>query len=200
MRHNERKAMVMLGKERAASRSRSGKLPVRWRFGRRRLRGGEDGATLVELAFVFPILLALLFGIIEFAYAFYTYQDVSDVARRATRWAAVRGSASCNNTPGLHNEAGYAPYTCPGGATADDITSFVQNFGYPGLKGSSLGVTSTWLQVSTGPTVWTTCKGVCNAAGNEVQVKVTYPFTISVPFWKVTTITLHSTSTMVIAQ
>ena len=190
----------MPGEGREVSRGECGRLPVRWRFGRRWFRGGEEGATLVELAFVFPLLLALMFGIMEFSYAFYTYQDVSDVARRATRWAAVRGSASCNNTPGLHSQTGYAPYTCPGGATAADITNFVQNFGYPGLNGASLSVTPTWLQVSTGPTVWTACNGICNSASNEVSVKVTYPFTVSIPFWKVTTIRLHSTSTMTIAQ
>src|SRR5215469_8508548 len=50
----------------------------------------SDGATLVETAMVSAILFALLFGLIQIGYAFYTYNFVSDAAREAARYASVR--------------------------------------------------------------------------------------------------------------
>lgn len=58
----------------------------------------ERGSELVEFAFVVTILFAFIFGIIDFGHAAYTYHFVADVAREATRYASVRGSA-CRSLP-----------------------------------------------------------------------------------------------------
>src|SRR4051794_4143568 len=63
---------------------------------------GESGATMVEFAFATTILFALVFGIIQISMALYSYHFTADAAREATRWAIVRGSLSCTNTPGLN--------------------------------------------------------------------------------------------------
>ncbi len=153
---------------------------------------GEEGSSLVEMAMALLIFLPLLLGAVEFSLVFYTYHDVTDSARMACRWAAVRGSTSCTNTPGLND--------CD--ATSSQIQSYVQALGYPGLVGSNLNVTATWLSATTStPTSWSACSsGTCNAPGNEVQVKVSYAFPISIPYWQVTTIDISSSATMVIAQ
>ena len=153
---------------------------------------GEEGSNLVEMAMALLVFLPLLLGAFEFSLVFYAYHDVTDAARMACRWAAVRGSTSCTNTPGLTG--------CD--ATSAQIQSYVQALGYPGLVGSSLNVTSTWLTATTTtPTSWSACSaGTCNAPGNEVQVKVSYAFPISIPYWQVTTINIGSTAAMVIAQ
>ena len=57
----------------------------------RRLRRarGDEGAALVEFAFVMPLLFLLVFGIIEFGWAFRQNLDVRHGAREGTRLAAV---------------------------------------------------------------------------------------------------------------
>jgi Flp pilus assembly protein TadG len=63
---------------------------------RRRTRGHDDGrrrrsrgAVLVEFALVAPVLLILLFGIIEFGFAFVQWLDVRHGARETARLVAV---------------------------------------------------------------------------------------------------------------
>lgn len=55
----------------------------------RRQRQPERGAALVEMALVTPLLLLLLFGIIEFAWVFSSNLDVRHGAREGARLAAV---------------------------------------------------------------------------------------------------------------
>jgi len=62
------------------------------------VRRGERGASLVEYAFVVILFLSLLFGIGAFGHALFVYHHLSNVAREATRYAAVRGF-DCNVTP-----------------------------------------------------------------------------------------------------
>ena len=72
-----------------------------------RVRRTEDGATAVEMALVTPILLVILFGIIQFGFAFYLQNNMVNAAREAARRLAagdliVGGDASC---PGTANSA-----------------------------------------------------------------------------------------------
>lgn len=66
-------------------------------------RGEERGANLVEFALVAPLLFALLFGMIEFGWAFAQNLDVKHTAREAGRLAAVNATETeirdrvCNN-------------------------------------------------------------------------------------------------------
>ncbi len=57
---------------------------------RLRLRRGDDkGASLVEMAFTLPLLLLLLFGIIEASWAFSQQNNIRHGAREGARLAAV---------------------------------------------------------------------------------------------------------------
>lgn len=55
---------------------------------RRRARD-QRGQSLVEFVLALPILLVIVFGIIEFAAAWRTYQVVTNVAREAARYGVV---------------------------------------------------------------------------------------------------------------
>ena len=68
----------------------------------------DDGAVAVELAFVLPILLMLIFGVIEYGRVFSQLEVYESAAREGARAAAVRG-------------------------TSGDVVSAVQDatFGYP---------------------------------------------------------------------
>lgn len=54
----------------------------------RRARG-ERGVALIEFAIVMPLLFLLIFGIIEFGWAFFQQLDVRHGAREGARLAAV---------------------------------------------------------------------------------------------------------------
>ena len=53
----------------------------------------ERGATLVEFAVLAPLLILLLFGIIDFGWAMGNYNDVRHGAREAARLAAVNAGS-----------------------------------------------------------------------------------------------------------
>ena len=155
----------------------------------------EQGNSLVEMAIGVSLFLMLLIGIIETSLALYTYNYVSDAAREGSRWAIVRGSACSTNTPGLDH--------C--NASTSEIQNYVQSLAYPGINSSNLTVTATWLKPSSPPgATWSSCvsspSAPCNQQGYEVQVTVSYPFPLNIPFWQNTNLTVSSTSSMVISQ
>jgi Flp pilus assembly protein TadG len=156
------------------------------------LRAGfrSDGAAIIEFAVAATILMPVLFGIIEMCLAFYSLNFVADAAREATRYAAVRGSTSCVNTPGLAN--------CDF-STQAVLQAYVQGLGLPGAN--SVTVTTSWLSASnTTPTTWTSCGAIaCNEPGNEVKVFVRYNLPVAIPYAG-TRFSFGSTSEMVISQ
>ena len=158
----------------------------------RRLTCGEEGSSLVETALACTVFLAMLTGVFQMSLAFYTFHYVSDAAREGSRYAAVRGSTSCTNTPNLSN--------C--NATSDQIQTYVRGLGYPGITASKLTVATTWLTASsTQPTTWSSCStGTCNVPGGQVKVVAAYSFPLSVPFVPRLSLSVSSTSKMVISQ
>lgn len=52
----------------------------------------EDGATLVEMAFVLPVLILLIFGSLEFGLAFKERLTISSAANSAGRTGATMGN------------------------------------------------------------------------------------------------------------
>ena len=60
----------------------------------RRLRRGERGQSLVEFVLALPILLVIVFGIVEFAAAWRSYQVVTNVAREGARLAVLPSTTS----------------------------------------------------------------------------------------------------------
>ncbi|MGE0598266.1 MAG: TadE/TadG family type IV pilus assembly protein [Dehalococcoidia bacterium] len=55
-----------------------------------RLRRTEAGQALVEFTMILPIFLLLLFGLVDFGRAFYTWLIVTNAAREGARVAAVQ--------------------------------------------------------------------------------------------------------------
>lgn len=58
-------------------------------LGKRRLTQRERGQTLVEFAIVLPLLLFLIFGIIQLGIVFNNYVTLTDATRAGARKAAV---------------------------------------------------------------------------------------------------------------
>ena len=64
----------------------------RWIDGTHR-RFGDEGASTVEFALISPLLILLVFGIVEFGWLFAQHLDVRHGAREASRLVAVNWSA-----------------------------------------------------------------------------------------------------------
>ena len=64
----------------------------------KRLRG-EEGQDIVEFALVLPILMIVLFGIIDFGWIFYSTAMVGNAAREGARFAVMNYEGSVS-TPG----------------------------------------------------------------------------------------------------
>lgn len=138
----------------------------------------ERGSTLVEFAIVSTALLTLMFGVMDFGRALYTYHLVADAARSGSRFAMVRGSA-CTVTG------------CP--TTGDAVQTYV--------RGLAPGVDPNYLIVNTS---WSTSDGIpdstCQGPGCIVAVNVSYQFRFMIPLLPNFPIAMSSTSQMVIAQ
>ena len=142
----------------------------------------EDGNNLIEYALVFMLFMSMLLGIVDFSRALYSYHFLSNAAREATRWAAVRGSTCANDG------------SCTAPASTADIQTYVTNITPPGVDPTKLNMATCWL------TPGSAACGTCNAPGCTVEVTVSYPFTFVVPFIRSTPLTLSSSSEMIIVH
>jgi Flp pilus assembly protein TadG len=157
----------------------------------------EEGSNMVEMAISSTVLFAMLFGVCQMSIAFYAYNYVSDAARQATRYAAVRGTTSCTNTPSLTN--------C--GVTGDQIQTWVQALHYPGIRTTGVTVTTTWCAATvtavngTNTTTWPSCSSATSATpGNMVKVNVSYPLNFTIPFVSAQALSISATSELMITQ
>lgn len=66
---------------------------------RRARAAGERGATLVEFAIVLPVLMTLIFGVVEFGITFNDYIGLRQGARDAARQAVVAEFGGVTCTP-----------------------------------------------------------------------------------------------------
>ncbi|MFP5255711.1 MAG: TadE/TadG family type IV pilus assembly protein [Acidimicrobiia bacterium] len=66
---------------------------------RRKWARGERGAALIEFALIAPVLFLLIFGIIEFGWAFFQMLDIRHGAREGARLAAVNFKSSSSPSP-----------------------------------------------------------------------------------------------------
>jgi Flp pilus assembly protein TadG len=139
----------------------------------------QRGASMVETAIVVSLFMFMLFGMIEFGRAVYTYHMVDNAARVGSRFAIVHGS-SCVHTG--------TPDTWPCDADQTEIQNYVQQQSVD-LGGGPLTVTVNWPST-----------GNCNATGCLVQVTATYPFAFLIPLVSTQTLNMSSTSEMVISQ
>jgi Flp pilus assembly protein TadG len=142
----------------------------------------EEGATAVEFALSSVVMLAVIFGIVQLSLALYTYNYISDAAREGARYAIVRGSTSCLTVGKTTSTISDCNDTSGSG-----IVSYVQGLAYPGIDWSRC--TTTCVTVS-----WPST----NARGNLVNVKISYPYRLNVPFVKPLSFNLSSSSAMVV--
>jgi Flp pilus assembly protein TadG len=116
----------------------------------------EKGASAVEFALVLPVLMLILFGIIEFGFIFYDKAIITNASREGARRGIVYRV----------DESG-----TPIGVPADEIASMVSSYGTSYLV--SLGSSTAVLPP---PTI----TGNCAIPGSSLTVAVNYPYTFLV--------------------
>ena len=116
----------------------------------RRRWNDQRGAVAVEFALVFPLLILVLFGVIEYGAVYNAQLVVTGAAREAAREMAVTGNAGSARTAALNAADGLTPALSSGdvaisGACApgNDVTitiSYDKPF-ITGLFGAKVGLT-----------------------------------------------------------
>ena len=147
----------------------------------------ERGNSLVENALVLTVLLTMLFAIIDFGRALYTYHFVSNAAREASRWASVRGS-TCDPT------LSGCPATRGAGG---NVQALVANVSGMGLDPALVHTTTSFVAP---PNTTPACAPPTNNPGCVVEVTVKYDYHFFFPFLPSSLVTMTSTSQMVITQ
>ena len=152
---------------------------TQFRFSRRRAQlrpVRRRGATVVEFALIVPILLALLMGIIEFAWMARAQLTVANAAREGIRFAALGNTSTnvrtriINTATVLNPDVTTAQITLE--QTSDRTTSNPTYYAWPADVGTKNGV----------------------AAGNLIRIRVAYPnrsLTGFFPFMNNRTITVE---------
>jgi Flp pilus assembly protein TadG len=172
-------SVTMIGIERAAHTSGTATSFAKVR-GRR-----QRGNVLLEQALVLPVMMLLMFGVIDMARALYTYHYVSYIAREATRWASVR-STIANGGP----------------VDQGDVGNFVKDVSGMGLDSTKFTTALAWIAPAN---LSPLCPGgLANNNTNRkpgcvVQVTVKYNFKFIVPIMPAG-FTMTSESQMIITQ
>lgn len=147
-------------------------------FGGIAKRESRRGSALAEFTIVSVAALTMIFGIIDFGRAIYTYHLVSEAARLGTRYAIVHGVAAC------------------AGGSPDPLQSYVSSQA-PLVGQGALTVTTTCPGGNTGCSV---SASPFNGSGCLVSVQVAYQFRFFVPLVSQLAIPMSDTSEMVISQ
>jgi hypothetical protein len=134
----------------------------------RRLRAEDDAQAVVEFALVLPVILLLVFGIIDLARAVWEENTLAYSAREGTRYAIVHGAwGSTTVWPGPSGVTSCTSgQTQPPNSNCQPVYDVVRNaaIGVPNLT-----VTVTWRDQPSPP-------DVCYDRGCHVAVDATAPF------------------------
>jgi Flp pilus assembly protein TadG len=139
---------------------------------------GERGASLVEFALVLPVLAVLIFGIIDFGFAFNSYIELRSGSREGARLAAVNNG--CNTT---------ASGCSTNGTVQKDALITATRARTTGLANSS--------NVKVGISF---PDGGAKNVGNNVEVCLVYPFQSVTGLFNVLNINLKSKAVMRLEQ
>jgi Flp pilus assembly protein TadG len=118
----------------------------------------QKGQALVEFALVLPVLILILFGIMEFGYLLMTYNVLTGAAREGVRVAAVtapdigRVQTAAQNLLSASNISG-ATVSVMGPNASNEVTVTVQ-FNYTPITGAIIPGVTTFLLVRSSTMRW----------------------------------------------
>src|ERR1035438_2909452 len=134
-----------------------------------RLAREEHGSALVEFAVTVPLLIFLLFAVLQGMFAMYLYHYTAWAAQEGARFAMVRGATASENVTSY----------CE--AQNNDIQNYVQSLGAINSSNLTINTSKTYIWPGTNPDGTTTGCAPINSKGCMVRVTATYSFNV-IPF------------------
>ncbi len=157
---------------------------------RRRNRRRQRGQSLVEFAFVLPIIVLVIAAFIELGRAVFAYNTIANAARQGARVAAVNqlvDVTDCDESRPIEDP--YEPHWSIRGCAI--------------AAAGALGITSANVTVSYAapPSTNLSCDPVLHV-GCIAAITVTYDYAVSTPFlnWVINSFTISQTSEMPIER
>jgi Flp pilus assembly protein TadG len=134
---------------------------------RKTLRGGK-GATLVEFALVFPMLMVLIFGIMDFGMYFFVQHSLQFATREGVRLALVGRTI---------NDAGGNPMT-----REASIVQMIRDRASIAVRPSSVSVSIYPVDVTfADPSNWQTTQNA-GQPGSYMRIRTRYNYQFITPF------------------
>jgi Flp pilus assembly protein TadG len=124
-----------------------------------RLRKTEAGQTLVEFSLVLPVFLLLIFALVDFGRAFYTWLLITNAAREGARAGAVQMTDAQINNRVFGSICSSYPSQC-GGLNAANMTVTKNNV--QGPKGQTM-----WVEVQYSFTYVTPINNILSLMGQS---------------------------------
>jgi Flp pilus assembly protein TadG len=157
---------------------------------RRRRRTGQRGQSLVEFAFVLPIIVLVIVSFIEIGRAVFAWNTIANAARQGARVAAVNQLSvvtDCDESRPIEDP--YEPHWSIRGCAI--------------AAGGALGITTANVAISysSPPSTSLTCDSTLHV-GCIAAITVTYSYNVSTPFlnWVIHSFTMSQTSQMPIER
>ncbi len=164
----------------------------------------ERGSALVELAVTVPLLILLLFSVLQAMFAMYAYHYTAFAAQQGARFAMVRGHTWSTNVYTPCQTSAPPNFTMIYGceASSQDIQNFMQSLGAINSSKLTINQTTSYVwpgQTPGGSTVL--CSGANKANSKNCLVQVTASYTFHfLPLLPASTVTVHATSEKAILQ
>lgn len=130
----------------------------------------EDGTELVEFSMAATFFFLLFFGVISFCQVIYACNFIETAAQMGARYEMVRGADWASACSAVGQPA------CNDTATSF-VKTYIQNMPHPGLTTANITVTPNWLATMGDGTA---CPQYTR--GCQVQVTVSYSYTLNIPF------------------
>jgi Flp pilus assembly protein TadG len=145
----------------------------------------QRGQAVVEFAFVVPLFLLLMLGLIDFSRLLFTYVSLANGAREMARVAAVTyswNSGQWNSANAVTAFNNYALFAAGRNASTDSVTIVTGNHACAQARdtgGTCSGTAVTCPMTSTptsSPPLATSCTFSAPPSGGFVEVQVSYTF------------------------
>jgi hypothetical protein len=150
----------------------------------RRLKS-QRGAELIEFALIFPLLLLVLLGIVDFGFLFQRYEVLTNATREGARVSVLPGYAEGDVKSRVceYLMAGGVPTTgCPAAPTNPAVTMVDWDIpipGSPAIQGRKVEVAYTHTFMFVGPIIglmggsWTNTKVITTVAIMRKEIAIT---------------------------
>lgn len=138
-----------------------------------RLRSDSRGAALLEFALIAPLLIVLLFGIIDFSRYFFTASSLNSATREAARYGSIVGPDEDNP-----NYADCAGIVTTGQRFEDDFVAAIVNVEYF----NDLALVTPVADCDDGDGTYPNPTTFDFTSGDRVTVSASLPFGFVTPF------------------